>query len=272
VAKPVVRSSRAGFAGCLGAVCLFASSFVAAEDWIQLPGGTFIMGDKFGDDNETPAPRTVAPFELMKYEVPNKAFDSFIKKTGYVTDVEREGRAFVWTGKWRTDPVANYRQPRGEKTSISTLDSHPVAQVSARDALAYCMFQGARLPTEAEWEFAARGLDGRRYPWGNVKPDQSKSDHFANYGTDSCCAPSTADGFAYTAPVGSYPLGASPYGVEDMAGNVWEWTSTPFPGNPDHQVIRGGGWGNNNYCLRVSYRHGNPPDIGLDMVGFRCAR
>ena len=272
MAKPVVLNSYAGTAAFGGLICLLFSFSVHAEDWIQLPGGTFVMGDKFGDDNEAPEPRTVAPFELMKHEVTNRDFVSFVEETSYVTDVERGSRAFVWNGKWRTDSDANYRQPRGSETSISQRDSHPVTQVSARDALAYCMHQGARLPTEAEWEFAARGLDGRSYPWGNEKPDQSKPDHFANYGTDRCCAPSTADGFAYTSPVGSYPLGASPYGVEDMAGNVWEWTSTLFPGNSGQQVIRGGGWGNNNYCLRVSYRHSNPPDIGLDMVGFRCAR
>jgi len=257
---------------CCSSVLMAASLSVSAQDWIKLPGGEFVMGDVTGDDNEVLVSKKVAAFELMKHEVTNDAFASFVKKTGYITDVERGSRAFVWTKRWGQDPSANFRQPRGEKTSIAGLGLHPVTQVSARDAQAFCMYHGARLPTEVEWEFAARGTDGRRYPWGNTKPDQSRPDHFANYGTDKCCAPTDADGFSFTAPVGSYPLGASPYGVEDMAGNVWEWTSSLFPGNPDEQVIRGGGWGNNNYCLRVSYRHGNPPDIGLDMVGFRCAR
>lgn len=272
MAKSIILMRKIKVAIYSSVVYLMASFGVIAEDWISLPAGEFVMGDVAGDDNEVLVSKKVAAFDLMKYEVTNDAFDSFVKKTGYITDVERGSRAFVWTRRWGQDPLANYRQPRGKQTSIEGLGMHPVTQVSARDAQAFCMYHGARLPTEAEWEFAARGTDGRRYPWGNTKPDQSKSEHFANYGTDKCCAPTDADGFSFTAPVGSYPLGASPFGVEDMAGNVWEWTSSLFPGEPDEQVIRGGGWGNNNYCLRVSYRHGNPPDIGLDMVGFRCAR
>jgi len=253
-------------------VLQLVSLSVVAEAWIKIPGGTFVMGDKSGDANEVLTKKDVVAFEMMKYEVTNDAFVDFINVSGYKTTVERGSNAFVWTDKWRVDSKASYLNPRGAHTSISTLGSHPVTQISAKDAQAYCMYQGARLPTEIEWEFAARGDDGRRYPWGNTKPFQNESSPFANYGTDGCCAPSDVDGFLYTAPVGSYPKGASPFGVLDMAGNVWEWTSTLFPGDPSEQVIRGGGWGNNPYCLRVSYRHGNPPDIGLDMVGFRCVR
>ncbi len=142
--------------------------------------------------------------------------------------------------------------------------------MSARDAAAYCAWKGLRLPGGTEWEFAARGTDGRRYPWGNVRPG-AHAKRRANFGTVKCCAPDAADGFERTAPVGIFPAGASPFGLLDMAGNVWEWTASRFPGRPEMVTLRGGGWGNNPYCLRVSYRHGNPPDIGLDMVGFRCA-
>jgi formylglycine-generating enzyme required for sulfatase activity len=128
-----------------------------------------------------------------------------------------------------------------------------------------------RLPSEVEWEFAARGTDGRRYPWGSTPPESPDGARRANFGTVPCCAPDAADGYVKTAPVGSFASGASPYGLLDMAGNVWEWTADAFPDQPGFVALRGGGWGNNPYCLRVSYRHANPPDIGLDMVGIRCA-
>lgn len=251
--------------------CLSSTQALSA-DWITVPAGRFTMGDAKGDINETPAMAEVNEFEIMKYEVTNREFIAFVEATGYLTDTIRNGQAYVWTNKWNKDSSANYLQPHGSKSSIDLLDNHPVVQVSARDALTYCMHFNARLPTETEWEFAARGTDGRRYPWGQQMPDQSASVQFANYGTDACCAPEDADGHRTTSPVGSYPRGRSPFNIHDMAGNVWEWTSSPFPGAPNHSVIRGGGWGNNPYCLRTSYRHGNPPDISLDMVGFRCAR
>jgi formylglycine-generating enzyme required for sulfatase activity len=135
-------------------------------------------------------------------------------------------------------------------SSIGGKDDHPVVQVSARDAVAYCAWKGLRLPSETEWEFAARGNDSRRYPWGKVRPE-AQTERSANFGTVNCCAPDAADGYERTAPVGKFPSGASPFGVLDMAGNVWEWTSIRFPGRPDFVVLRGGGWGNNPYCLRV---------------------
>ena len=158
----------------------------------------------------------------------------------------------------------------GPKSSLEDLWDHPVVQVSAKDGEAFCRFYGMRLPSEDEWEYAARGAEGFRYPWGNSLSRESLA-AYTNAGRFDCCAASAADGFSRTAPVGSFALGRSPFGLDDMAGNVWEWTSSAFPGAANKRVIRGGGWGNNPYCLRTAYRHGNRPHIGLDMVGFRCA-
>ena len=250
---------------------LLIPACLAAES-LSVPGGSFRMGDSVGDANEAPRTVTVAPFWMDRTEVTNRDFGKFVSATGHATDPEKSGEGYVWTGKWRPVKGADWRHPHGPASSIAGRDDHPVVQVSWKDAAAYCAWAGARLPTEAEWEFAARGTDGRRYAWGNTAPVQTGpvSMRRANYGTDSCCAPDATDGHRTTAPVGSYPAGRSPFGLDDLAGNVWEWTTSRFPGRPDWYVIRGGGWGNNPYCLRAAYKHGNPPDIGLDMVGFRC--
>ncbi len=256
------------------AVLPIARHAVAADplDMVPIPGGTFTMGDAQGDANEAPRPVTVGAFTLMRTEVSNDQFAAFVAETGYRTDVERSGGGHVWRGRWRLVAGAGWRAPSGGGSGIAGLDDHPVVQVSARDAEAFCAHHGLRLPSEAEWEFAARGADHRRFPWGDAPPrQQGGGEPLANFGTVACCAPDDTDGHRRTAPVGSYPAGASPFGLLDMAGNVWEWTASRFPGRPEHRVIRGGGWGNNPYCLRVSYRHGNPPQFGLDMVGFRCA-
>lgn len=244
-----------------------------ADNRVTLPGGTYLMGDAAGDANEKPRTASVTPFTMGRHEVTNGQFSIFVKATGHVTDPERSATGYVWTDKWRPVPGATWQHPHGPESTIDGKPNHPVVQVSQRDAAAYCEWRGSRLPTEAEWEFAARGTDGRRYAWGNEAPAQTVAviKRRANYGTDGCCAPDETDGYRTTAPVGSFPAGRSPFGLEDMAGNVWEWTTTQFPGQKNWLVIKGGGWGNNPYCLRAAYKHGNPPDIGLDMVGFRCA-
>ncbi len=241
----------------------------AAFEMADIPGATFIQGDAAGDANEAPQSVTVAAFRIMVDEVTNADYRAFAAAAGHLSDAERSGGGYVWTGKWRRIAGADWRHPHGPGSGIDGKDDHPVLQVSARDAAAFCAFHGLRLPTDAEWEYAARGGDGRRYPWGAEAPDQPS--RRANFGAVSCCATDDADGFARTAPVRRFAAGRSPFGLYDMAGNVWEWTASEFPGRPGTVALRGGGWGNDPYCLRVSYRHWNPPDIGLDMVGFRCA-
>jgi formylglycine-generating enzyme required for sulfatase activity len=246
------------------------SDGAVAPDLVAIPGGTFVMGDPSGERDEAPRTVAVRPFRLMRLEVTNRDFSRFVETKRFVTDAERRGAGYVWTDRWREVAGADWRHPQGSQSRIEGLDTHPVVQVSVRDAAAYCAWRGLRLPTESEWEFAARGTDGRRYPWGNEAPTQL-GERRANFGTERCCAPDDSDGYARTAPVGSYPAGASPFGALDLAGNVWEWTASAYDAAQTERALRGGGWGNDPYGLRSSYRHGNPPDIGLDMVGFRCA-
>lgn len=242
----------------------------SAPELIAIPGGEFVMGDAHGEPDETPRHAKVAAFKLMRMEVTNGEFAAFTQATGHVTDPERQRSGYVWTDRWREVAGADWRHPQGPQSSIAGMEDHPVVQVSARDAAAFCAWRGLRLPTETEWEFAARGTDARRYPWGDAAPEQSGKRR-ANFGSLACCQADASDGYLRTAPVGSFPVGASPFGILDLAGNVWEWTSSPYKPGGDELAIRGGGWGNDAYCLRTSYRHGNPPEIGLDMVGFRCA-
>ena len=150
---------------------------------------------------------------------------------------------------------------------------YPVVNVTWYQADAFCTWIGARLPTEAEWENAARGMDGRIYPWGDQVPTQELANFAENVGD--------------TTPVGSYLAGASPYGVMDMAGNVWEWmndwydsdyysqSSSENPQGPatgEYRVLRGGSWYGYDYNVRSALRNYRGPDYWDSLVGFRCAR
>ncbi len=258
------------------ALAVVLSSSLGAEaaqpglELVDIPGGALVMGDPAGEPDEAPRTVAVGAFRIMRHEVTNAQFAAFAAAAGHRTDPERTGAGWVWTGRWRLVDGADWRRPFGPDSGIAGREDHPVVQVSARDAAAFCAFRGFRLPTEAEWEFAARGPEWRRYPWGDDKPARGGRRR-ANFGAISCCAADDADGFLRTGPVGRFPSGASPFGLLDMAGNVWEWTASRLAGSKDRAILKGGGWGNDPYCLRIGYHHTNPPDIGLDMVGFRCA-
>ncbi len=206
----------------------------------------------------------------MRLEVTNAQFGEFVATTEHRTDPQKNGEGYVWWNTWRLVKGADWKHPHGPESTIAGKSSHPVMQVSARDADAFCRHYGMRLPSDAEWEYAARGSDGRRYPWGNVVFGVAGMRQ-ANAGRIRCCGADEADGYLRTSPVGKFTAGRSPFGLLDMAGNVWEWTSSTFPGKPEWRALKGGGWGNDPYCLRPAYRHGNRPIIGLNMVGFRCA-
>jgi formylglycine-generating enzyme required for sulfatase activity len=223
-----------------------------ADIMIEIPAGTFTMGSDTGEGDEAPAHEVDLPaFEIDKFEVVNADFAQFVEATGYQTDAEKAGSS----KNWRDDAEGK--------------DNHPVVRVSWNDAVAYCEWVGKRLPTEAEWEKAARGTEGWMYPWGD-EWDPSK----ANV---------KETGLRGTAAVGSFGAGASPYGVEDMAGNVWEWTADwyePYPGS-DYQsdyfgqkfkVVRGGGWFEMEDAVRTTNRDLTSDTAANDDLGFRCAR
>jgi ribose/xylose/arabinose/galactoside ABC-type transport system permease subunit/formylglycine-generating enzyme required for sulfatase activity len=218
---------------------------------IEIPAGPFTMGSNTGGEDEAPAREVDLPaFEIDKFEVTNADFGSFVEATGYQTDAEKKGRS-----NWRT--------------AAEGKDNHPVVFVSWNDAVAFCQWVGKRLPTEAEWEKAARGTDGRTYPWGN-EWDVAKSNN-------------KEAGYRGTTIVGSFPDGASPHGVMDMAGNVAEWTTDwykAYPGSnfdspyfgEKYRVIKGGGWFSDKELMRTTERSCSSVELANDDVGFRCAR
>ena len=231
-------------------------------------------------------PVYVKGFWIEQYEVTNKQFQAFVEETGHVTDAEKNGASWVFDGReWRFVRGTCWNAPEGPGSHIEDRMYHPVVHVSWFDANAYAKWAGKRLPTEAEWEKAARGTmgedsngdgvgDGYKYPWGN-QWDGTKCNT-----DDEGAYDGHIDGTAGTAPVGSYPDGASVYGVHDMAGNVWEWCAdgyaayrTPHapPTAGDLRVRRGGSWYSTFEDARTAHRDSYAPDFSISTYGFRCA-
>ena len=260
------------------------------REMVPIPAGVFAMGTNSGMGFEGPVHTvSVAAFYMDTHEVTAAEFAEFVRATGYQTEAERCGWAGVFDTKkaaWTKGNGANWQHPDGPKTLPKP--SEPVTQVSFADAQAYAKWAKKRLPTEAEWEWAARGgLQNKQFPWGDDLSPGGKQQ--ANWWQGSFPDNNTkADGFLGRAPARSFaPNG---YGLFDMAGNVWEWCADWFdesyyerspqanPHGPDRgteRVIRGGSWMCSlNYCkgFRVAARSHSTPDTGLNNLGFRCVR
>jgi sulfatase modifying factor 1 len=281
----------------------------ANEGMVLLEGGEFLMGsdDRYGipADGEGPV-RTVRlrPFWIDPVTVSNAHFGEFVQATGYVTEAERYGWSFVFGGLlpdefpptrgaiqapwWRQVLGADWRHPEGPQSSVADRMDHPVVHVTWRDAVGYCQWSGLRLPTEAEWEYAARGgLEQARFPWGDELTPGGQ--HRCNIWQGRFPSDNTMeDGYLGTAPVTAYePNG---FGLYQVAGNVWEWCADWFHtsvhvGGPRHdptgpasgeaKVIRGGSYlCHRSYCnrYRVGARSSNTPDSSTGNMGFRVAR
>jgi formylglycine-generating enzyme required for sulfatase activity len=274
-------------------------------EMVLVPAGEFVMGsapEEITDllqrqpkakgallKDETPRHRVfLDAFYLDTYEVSNARFQQFVQATGYRTQAERQGGGKVRTGvkTWAQVPDASWRAPTGQGSGIAGLEAHPVVQVSWHDANAYCTWAGKRLPTEAEWEKAARGTDGRPYPWGD-QADGSR----VNFCDRNCPFEwqdaAVDDGHGATAPVGSYEGGKSPYGAYDLAGNVWEWVADRYnaryyqrsparnpqgPASGAQVGVRGGSWLYNALAFRTTVRSGLPPDQRNNNIGLRCVQ
>ena len=235
---------------------------------VVVPGGTFIMGRDNGPADEQPAHRIFLPtFYIDRDLVTTAEFAPFVQAKGtegphgemYLDVHDFDNRLHPRGGVWLPD---------------EGFENYPAGEVSWHGALAYCRWRGKRLPSEAEWEKAARGTDGRLYPWGNEEPQPGLAFFGAMRGQ--------------TAPVGQYPRGSSPYGVRDMAGQVWEWTTSmykPYPYNPKDgrenlaafaiRVARGGSSSSPAVGLTTTSRQVITPNRALTghaYIGFRCAQ
>lgn len=250
-----------------------------ADDMVSVAGGEYIVGD--ARENDAPIRRVrIGAFLIDRHEVTNRQFAAFVAATGHVTGAEHDGGAWVYRGgeaDWQWIRGADWQHPLGPDSSIAGATDHPVVAVTWEDASAYAAWAGKRLPSEAEWEVAARaGLpadaagshapnparDGSANVWQGTWPRKNEM----------------VDRFFYTAPVGSFIPNA--LGLYDTIGNVWEWTADPYSEEPGREargfrVAKGGSWFcSSNYCgaFRPGFRGKSPPFHAFNNVGFRCAR
>ena len=238
------------------------------DRWIKIPAGSFLMGsqksdaklpnfDDEADDDEMPVCGiTLDEFWIARYPVTVGEFLLFIEQNGYLEK-----------NHWKHGGFGEYQEPGDWEDQIAC-KNRPVVGVSWYEAMAYCEFAKVRIPTEAEWERAARGATGRKYPWGNEVADETRLNFEGNIGEPT--------------PVGIYPLGATPEGIEDMAGNVWEWcadwhdsyTDEPQvnpvgPQKGDYRVVRGGAWSSVSGNVRTAVRPRSMPGNRDSILGFR---
>ncbi len=310
---------------------------VSESGMVYIPGGNFMMGGDNAQASKDEYPKhsvTISPFWMDETEVTNAQFKTFVDATGYVTTAERKpdweelrktlppgtpppppealmpaSLVFHQTKEpvdlnnvnawWQWVPGANWKNPLGPGSNISGKEKFPVVHVSWYDAMAYCKWAGKRLPTEAEWEFAARGgLKNNIYPWGNehVSKGLPKTNSWEG---EFPYLNQQKDGYIKSAPVKSYL--PNPYGLYDISGNVWEWCSDWYdadyyqtltnttavnPPGPEKSLdprephtpkksLRGGSFlCNDSYCsgYRVARRMKSSPDTGLEHTGFRCVK
>ncbi len=251
-----------------------------------VPPGTFAMGME-GADADNPRHDVFLPgFYVDRHEVTVGRFRRFAADARYATEAEREAFGLLDQDPWRAErPFSAGKSWRNAAVpeidfDVRQTDEHPVVWVSWNDALAYATWAGKHLPTEAEWEKAARGGDGRLYAWGNAGPEEGV--FRANFGPGRA----DADGFAGTAPVGSFPPGASACGALDLTGNVWEWCADwyaadaylgpdagqapPGPPSGEARVVRGGSWTTPEQGLPAAARGRRAPSFRMADGGFRC--
>jgi formylglycine-generating enzyme required for sulfatase activity len=276
---------------------------------VPVPGGPFWIGAEdasaYPEDGEAPCRRVeLSDFWIDASAVTNARFAAFVDETAYVTEAERFGWSFVFAGLlpddfpptqavvqapwWRKVEGADWRHPEGPPSSLQDREEHPVVHVSWNDAEAYCSWAAKRLPTEAEWECAARGgLDRKVFPWGDeLEPG---GEHRMNVWQGEFPTRNTQDdGYLGLAPASAFSPNA--FGLYNMTGNVWEWTADWFhtdfrqrdrrrdpkgPSHGTHRVQKGGSYlCHHSYCrrYRIAARQGQTPDSSSGNIGFRCVR